>query len=108
MPALARVGVYAGSSPGAYPAFARIAAELARLLAARGIGIVYGGASVGLMGVLADAALEAGAHVIGVLPRQLQEREIGHPGLTELYVVETMHERKARMAELADAFIALP
>jgi uncharacterized protein (TIGR00730 family) len=108
MPRLTRVCVYAGSSPGADPGFARAAADLARLLAGRGIGIVYGGASVGLMGVVADAALDAGAEVVGVLPRRLQDREIGHPGLSELRVVETMHERKALMAELADAFVALP
>src|SRR5919199_6004059 len=79
MPRLTRVCVYAGSSPGADPEFAHAAADLARLLAGRGIGIVYGGASVGLMGVVADAALDAGAEVVGVLPRRLQDREIGHP-----------------------------
>ena len=108
MPPLRRVCLYAGSSPGADPAYAEATATLARLLAERGIGIAYGGASVGLMGVLADAALEAGGEVVGVLPRALQAREIGHTGLTSLEIVETMHERKARMAELSDAFIALP
>jgi uncharacterized protein (TIGR00730 family) len=108
MPELRRVCLYAGSSPGADPAYAEAGATLARMLVERGIGISYGGAHVGLMGILADTALEAGGEVIGVLPRALQSREIGHPGLTRLEVVETMHERKARMAELADAFIALP
>jgi len=108
VPELRRVCVFAGSSAGRDPAYARAAAELARLLARRGIGIAYGGASVGLMGVLADTAMEAGGEVIGVLPRALQEREIGHPGVTRLEIVETMHQRKARMAELSDAFIALP
>jgi uncharacterized protein (TIGR00730 family) len=108
MPTLRRICLYAGSSPGADPVYAEAAASLARLLAQRGIGITYGGAAVGLMGALADAALDAGGEVIGVLPRALQDREIGHPGLTRLEVVETMHERKARMAELSDAFIALP
>jgi uncharacterized protein (TIGR00730 family) len=108
MPTLRRVCLYAGSSAGVDPLYAEGAAELARLLAERGIGIAYGGAAVGLMGVLADTALQAGGEVIGVLPRALQDREIGHRGLTRLEIVETMHERKARMAELADAFIALP
>jgi len=84
------------------------AGELGRLLAAREIEIVYGGASVGLMGALADSALADGGKVIGVIPRRLVEREIAHPGLTELRVVETMHERKALMSELSDAVIALP
>jgi uncharacterized protein (TIGR00730 family) len=108
VPALRRVCLYAGSSPGADPAYAEAAAATARNLAERGIGIAYGGASVGLMGVLADAALDAGGEVIGILPRALVSREIGHRGLTRLEIVETMHERKARMAELSDAFIALP
>jgi uncharacterized protein (TIGR00730 family) len=108
VPELRRVCVYAGSNPGADPAYAEVAAELARLLARRGIGITYGGAQVGLMGIVADAALAEGGEVIGVLPRALQSREIGHTTLTRLEIVETMHERKARMAELSDAFIALP
>jgi uncharacterized protein (TIGR00730 family) len=103
-----RICVYAGSSPGRDPAYAETAAELARLLASRGIGVVYGGGKVGLMGILADTALEAGGEVIGVIPQDLIDREIGHPGLTELHVVGSMHERKALMAELSDAFIALP
>ena len=103
-----RICVYAGSNPGADPAYAEAAAELARLLAGRGIGVVYGGGRVGLMGILADTALEAGGEVIGVIPQDLMDREIGHGGLTELHVVGSMHERKALMAELSDAFVALP
>jgi uncharacterized protein (TIGR00730 family) len=105
---LVRICVYAGSNPGADPAYAEAAAELARLLAGRGIGIVYGGAHVGLMGILADTALAAGGEVVGVMPRALIDREIGHTGLTELHVVTSMHERKALMAELSDGFVALP
>jgi uncharacterized protein (TIGR00730 family) len=103
-----RICVYAGSNPGADPAYAEAAGDLARLLAARGIGIVYGGAHVGLMGILADTALAAGGEVIGVMPRALIDREIGHTGLTELRIVGSMHERKALMAELSDGFVALP
>ena len=108
MPELTRVCVYAGSSPGASPAFAAAAEALSLSLAARGTGIVYGGGSVGLMGVLADAGLAAGAEVVGVIPEALDRREVAHRGLTRLEVVATMHERKARMAELSDAFVALP
>jgi len=103
-----RVCVFCGSSPGARAAYAEAAAELGRLLAAERIGLVYGGASVGLMGVLADAALAEGGEVVGVIPRALVDREIGHPGVEDLRVVGSMHERKALMAELADAFVALP
>jgi uncharacterized protein (TIGR00730 family) len=103
-----RVCVYAGSNPGTDPAYAEAARSLATLLAERSIGLVYGGGKVGLMGVLADTALAAGGEVIGVMPQALIDREIGHPGLTELKVVASMHERKARMAELADAFVAVP
>jgi uncharacterized protein (TIGR00730 family) len=103
-----RVAVYLGSSTGTRPAFAAAAAETGRLLAQAGLGIVYGGASVGLMGVLADAALAAGGEVIGVIPGGLFAAEAAHQGLTRLEVVATMHERKARMAELADGFAALP
>ena len=105
---LRSVTVYCGSNPGADPAFAEGTRELARLLVSSGIRVVYGGGHVGLMGVLADAALEAGGEVIGVMPQALVDREIGHKGLSELRVVASMHERKAVMAELADAFIALP
>jgi uncharacterized protein (TIGR00730 family) len=103
-----RVCVYAGSSFGADPAYADAARALADALAARGIGLVYGGGKVGLMGVIADAMLAAGGEAIGVMPQTLIDREIGHDGITELRVVGSMHERKAQMAELADAFVALP
>ncbi len=103
-----RICVYAGSNPGADPAYAEAAADLARLLAERGIGVVYGGAHVGLMGILADTALAAGGEVVGVMPQDLVDREIAHTGLTELHVVASMHERKALMAELSDGFVALP
>ena len=103
-----RVLVFCGSSPGARPEYAESARELGGLLAARGLGLVYGGASVGLMGAVADGALAAGGEVIGVIPRTLVEREIAHSGLTDLREVGTMHERKALMAELSDAVIALP
>jgi uncharacterized protein (TIGR00730 family) len=103
-----RVCVYAGSNPGTHPAYAEAARALATELAGRGIGLVYGGGKVGLMGVIADTALAAGGEAIGVMPQALIDREIGHAGLTELKVVGSMHERKALMAELADAFVALP
>ena len=103
-----RVCVYAGSNPGSDPAYAEAARALAALMAERGIGLVYGGGKVGLMGVLADTILDAGGEAIGVMPQSLIDREIGHPGLTELKVVHSMHERKALMAELADAFVAVP
>jgi uncharacterized protein (TIGR00730 family) len=103
-----RVCVYAGSNPGSDPAYADAARALARLLAERGIALVYGGGKVGLMGVLADAALAAGGEVIGVMPQALVDREIGHRGLTELRVVGSMHDRKALMADLSDAFVAVP
>ena len=103
-----RVAVYCGANSGASPRFAEVARELGEALARAGKGVIYGGSSRGLMGVLADAALEVGGEVIGVLPRSLSHREIGHPNLTELHIVETMHERKARIVELADAFVVLP
>jgi uncharacterized protein (TIGR00730 family) len=103
-----RLCVFCGSNPGRLPAYREAAASLGRSLAERGFGLVYGGASVGLMGVVADAALAAGADVIGVLPRALVAREIAHAGLTELRITESMHERKAMMAGLADGFVALP
>jgi uncharacterized protein (TIGR00730 family) len=103
-----RLCVFCGSSAGREPAYRHLTESLARALAERGIGIVYGGAWVGLMGALADAALAAGGEVIGVIPQALIEREIGHRGLTELRIVASMHERKALMAELADGFVALP
>jgi hypothetical protein len=100
--------VFCGSAAGRDPAFAEAARGLARAFARRGTGIVYGGGSVGLMGVLADEALGAGVEVIGVIPHGLLVREVAHRGLTEQRVVPTMHARKALMAELADAFVALP
>jgi uncharacterized protein (TIGR00730 family) len=100
--------VFCGSSPGLRPEYAEQATALGRLLAERELQVVYGGARVGLMGALADSALAAGGKVIGVIPTRLVEHEIAHAGLTKLHVVETMHERKALMAELADAVIALP
>lgn len=102
------VCVFCGSNTGAGEAYADAARALARAIAGRGLRLVYGGGSIGLMGVLGDAALAAGGHVIGVTPRRLLEKELVHPGLTELRVVGTMHERKALMAELSDGFIALP
>jgi uncharacterized protein (TIGR00730 family) len=105
---VARVAVFCGSSTGADERYASAALALADALATRGHGLVYGGASVGLMGVLADAALAAGVEVIGVIPEGLFDREIAHRGLTELHAVPSLAERKALMAELADAFVALP
>ncbi|WP_292452657.1 TIGR00730 family Rossman fold protein [Methylibium sp.] len=102
------VCVYCGSREGANPAFAEAANAVGDAIGKRGWRLVYGGAQVGLMGVLADAALAAGASVVGVIPRSLMEREVGHPGLSELLVVETMHQRKQAMAERADVFLALP
>ena len=100
--------VFCGSNIGAGEDYADAARRLARTIVRRGLGLVYGGGSIGLMGVLADAALAAGGRVIGVVPRRLVEKEVAHAGLTELRVVTTMHERKALMAELADGFISLP
>ncbi len=102
------VCVFCGSSPGNDPAYAEAAQRLGRALAERDITLVYGGGHVGLMGVVADSALGAGGEVIGVMPRSLVDREIGHAGLTKLHVVSSMHERKALMAELSDGFVALP
>lgn len=103
-----RVCVYAGASAGADPIFERAARELGELLARSGIGLVYGGASIGLMGAVADAALAAGGEAIGVIPTGLKRKEVAHEGLSELRTVGSMHERKAMMSELADAFVALP
>lgn len=100
--------VFLGSNPGASPLYAEAAAELGRLLAAKGLRLVYGGANVGLMKVLADGAINAGGEVIGIIPSKLVEKEPAHPGLRDLHIVGSMHERKAMMAELADAFIAIP
>ena len=105
---MSRVCVFAGSNAGGRPEYAAAARALAAECASRRLGIVYGGGSVGLMGVLADAALAARVEIIGVIPRPLATKEIAHPNLTELHIVESMHERKATMASLVDAFIALP
>ncbi len=105
---LRSVCVFCGASPGASPVYQEAAVALGRHLAERGLTLVYGGGAVGLMGTVADAAMAAGGEVIGIIPQSLQEAEIGHKGLTRLEVVDGMHARKARMAELAGAFIALP
>jgi uncharacterized protein (TIGR00730 family) len=103
-----RLCVFCASSDGRRAAYADAARTMAKTLVDRGIGLVYGGGSVGLMGVLADAVLAGGGEVIGVLPRGLARKEYAHPGLTELHLVGSMHERKALMASLADGFVALP
>ena len=100
--------VFCGSNPGRDQAFVKAAAQLGRLLAERGITLIYGGGSVGLMGACADACLAAGGKVVGVIPRHLLDMEVGHPNLTAMHVVDTMHERKAMMAELSNGFIVLP
>ena len=100
--------VYCGSSSGKYPEYAEQARAFGAEMARRGIALVYGGGKVGLMGTVADAVLAGGGKVIGVIPRQLVELEVAHPGLSELVVVETMHQRKTRMYELSGAFVALP
>jgi uncharacterized protein (TIGR00730 family) len=105
---LARVCVYCGANPGRDPAYAEAARAMGTTLAQRGIGLVTGGGRVGLMGVVAEAALAAGGEVIGIIPEALMRKELAHAGLTRLEVTASMHERKARMAELADAFVALP
>ncbi len=103
-----RLCVFCGSAVGRQPAYANAARELAALLVDRGIGVVYGGGSVGLMGAVADAVLAKGGEVIGVLPRGLARKELAHSGLSELHLVDSMHERKALMASLSDGFVALP
>lgn len=102
------VCVFCGSNVGSDPRFAAVAREFGALLAKEGVALVFGGGSVGLMGVVADAVLANGGKAIGVIPRALLDREIGHRNLSELHIVESMHERKAMMASLADAFVALP
>jgi uncharacterized protein (TIGR00730 family) len=102
------VCVYCGSREGSDPAFRAAALAVGTQIGRRGWQLVYGGGNAGLMGVVANAALAAGAPVIGVIPTSLMQRELGHPGLTELHVVDTMHQRKTLMAERADAFLALP
>ena len=103
-----RICVFCGSSPGARPQYAEATEELAHLLVARRIGVVYGGGGVGLMGKLADAVLGHGGEITGVIPQALVDREIAHRGVRDMRVVDSMHERKALMAELADGFVALP
>ncbi|MCP3763346.1 TIGR00730 family Rossman fold protein [Domibacillus sp. A3M-37] len=103
-----RIAVFCGSADGASIEYKAGAALLGQTLAAQGIGLVYGGSSTGLMGTVADAVLQNGGEAIGVIPTLLEEREIAHTQLTELHIVGSMHERKAKMAELADAFIVLP
>jgi uncharacterized protein (TIGR00730 family) len=103
-----RLCVFCGSSPGADPAFAEAAISLGRTLAKTGVELVYGGGNVGLMGRLADAVLESGGRAIGVIPQFLLAKELGHRGVTDLRVVDSMHERKALMADLSDGFLALP
>ena len=103
-----RICVYCGSSYGKLPAYTEAAKALGHAMTEQGIGLVYGGASVGIMGVIADAVLEGGGEVLGVIPQAIADKEIAHTGLTELKVVANMHERKAMMAEDSDGFIALP
>ena len=103
-----RVCVFCGSNPGRRPEYADAAREMGRVLVERGLGLVYGGGKVGLMGIVADTVLAGGGEVSGVIPEALVAREVGHAGLTALHVVRTMHERKALMADRADAFVAMP
>jgi uncharacterized protein (TIGR00730 family) len=103
-----RICVFCGSSPGSRPEYRATTEELGAELVHREIGLVYGGGNVGLMGVLADSVLKAGGEAVGVIPENLMAREVGHNGLTKLHVVRSMHERKVLMADLSDAFIALP
>ena len=103
-----RICVFCGSSTGRSGGYVAAAQLVGRRLAERGVGVVYGGAQVGTMGALANAALDAGGEVVGVIPEHLVDREIAHPGLTDLHIVGSMHERKARMAELSAAFLTLP
>jgi uncharacterized protein (TIGR00730 family) len=105
---LRRICVFCGSNSGARPAYSQAAQTVGRLLCQRGIELVYGGGHVGLMGIVADACLNEGGRVIGVIPQALADIEVAHPGLTELRIVRSMHERKSVMAELSDAFLALP
>ncbi|QGY40178.1 TIGR00730 family Rossman fold protein [Pseudodesulfovibrio cashew] len=103
-----RICVYLGSNPGFDPAYGEAAEALARELARREIGLVYGGSNVGLMGLIANTCLEAGGEVIGVIPELLVEKEVAHTGLSKLHVVKSMHERKQKMADLSEGFITLP
>lgn len=105
---MTRLCVYCGSSPGRNPAFGAAARVLGKAMVGRGMGLVYGGAAVGVMGQIADAVLEAGGEAIGVIPKSLAVKEVAHPSLTRQHIVNSMHERKAMMAELSDGFVALP
>lgn len=105
---MASVCVFCGANPGSDPVFVEVAAELGRTIAKRGHSVVFGGGRVGLMGVVADAALAAGGRVFGFMPQALVDREVGHPGLTELVVTDSMHTRKQSMCDRADGFVALP
>ena len=105
---MGRMAVFCGSNPGRRPEYLEVAREMGRALVERGLGLVYGGGNVGLMGAIADEVMAGGREVVGVIPQALMAREVGHTGLTALHVVETMHQRKAMMADLADGFIALP
>jgi uncharacterized protein (TIGR00730 family) len=105
---ISSLAIFCGSADGNDPAYRSSAGDTAAFLAGNGIDLVYGGAKVGLMGAVADAALAAGGRVIGVIPQALMDREVAHPGLTELHVVASIHERKAVMSELSDGFLALP
>jgi uncharacterized protein (TIGR00730 family) len=106
--ALARLAVYCGSAPGSRPEFAAATRGTAQAMVSRGVDLVYGGGRLGCMGIIADTVLAAGGRVYGVIPRALVDLEVAHTGVTELHTVETMHERKAKMTDLADAFLALP
>lgn len=108
MATLRRICVFCGASAGRNPEYEEMARAVGEGLARRGIGVVYGGGRVGLMGALAEGALDAGGEVIGVIPQGLVDRELAHPGLTDLRIVDTLHDRKAVMASVSDAFIALP
>lgn len=108
MTEIRRLAVFCGSNPGARPEYVEGARALGSLLSQRGIGVVYGGSSVGLMAALAEAVLEEGGEIIGVIPKMLVEREVAHRSLSDLRIVDSMHERKALMAELSDGFVALP
>jgi uncharacterized protein (TIGR00730 family) len=103
-----RICVFCGSSSGVHPVYEQAARDVGRLLCQRGIELVYGGGNVGLMGTVANACLNAGGRVIGVIPQALADKEVAHTGLTELRIVGSMHERKLAMADLSDAFVALP
>lgn len=108
MSAIRRLAVFCGSNPGARPDYVQAARSFGKLLASRGVGIVYGGSNVGLMQALADATLDELGDIIGVIPRMLVEREVANKALTDLRIVDSMHARKALMAELADGFVAMP